>query len=280
MSEPNSQEMNHKLQNLEEGTIHTSTFEAAPTQEDTKMQESTRHALKLGGLSGIFAGLSYIAGFVLFGVSLKDLFDGDKLSATERVVFLKDNKVVFYVANLLVYVLNGFLQIILTYAINQYLTSATKAGSTQGPGRDYHYGNLAAVFGSIWGALVIAAGMIANGGAHVATKLYEDDAQMSATLWATIDAVYSDGIGGGNEIVGAVWVLMVSAISSCSCGRASFPKPINVLGVIAALAGIATLVPGLDEATSIFGICMLVWYILAGTWLLREAASENLQTEA
>ena len=278
MSEPKSQtqETNNKLENLEEGTIHESAFDAGvPAQEDAKISESIGHALKLGGVAGIFAGLSYIAGFVLFGVSLKDLFDDHKLNATERVAFLKDNKVVFYVANLLVYVLNGFLQIILSYAIHQYLNITPKAGPTQGPTRGHHYSNLAAVFGSIWGALVIAAGMTANGGAHVATKLYDNDAQMAATLWASIDAVYSDGIGGGNEIVGAVWVLMISTLSFCSCGRASFPKPLNMLGVIAALAGIATLIPGLDEATSIFGICMLVWYILAGIWLFREAIWES-----
>ena len=206
---------------------------------------------------------------------MKDLFDEDKLSYTEKVAFLDDNKAVFYVANLLVYVLNGFLQIILSYTIHHFMSGTAKTELTQSPNRAHHYRNLASIFGFIWGSLVIAAGMIANGGAHVAIKLYEDNAQSAATLWATIDAIYSDGIGGGNEIVGAVWVFLVSSLSFCSCGRPLFPKPLNIFGLIAAASGVVTLVPGMDEATSIFGICMVVWYVLAGMWMLREAITKS-----
>ena len=265
----------NKLENLEAGTIHSSTGEGASVEGEERKLASIDHALKLGGIASIFAGLSYVAGFILFGVSLKDLFDEDKLSDTEKVAFLDNNKAVFYVANLLVYVLNGFLQIILSYTIHHYMSGTAKTELTQSPNRAQHYRNLASIFGFIWGSLVIAAGMIANGGAHVATKLYEDNAQSAATLWATIDAIYSDGIGGGNEIVGAVWVFLVSSLSFCSCGRPLFPKPLNILGLIAAASGVVTLVPGMDEATSIFGICMVVWYVLAGMWMLREAITKG-----
>lgn len=221
-----------------------------------------RHPLALGGLAGILAGVTYIVGFCLFGAILRDIFEEDKLGSVESVELLKENEAVFYTANFLVYIFNGLLQVVFACVLYQYLSKE----NANMPQRQI-YIQIAAVIGCIWGALVVAAGMIGNGGAKVAVNLYDTDPQRAATLWLTVDAIYTDGIGGGNEILGAVWVAMVSFLS-WGCGVA-FPKPLNVVGVVAGLAGLVTVVPGMDEATAFFGILMIVWYILAGAWLLR-----------
>ncbi|CAB9500120.1 expressed unknown protein [Seminavis robusta] len=247
---------------VEEVDIEVATATDATDGTTTNPAVKIRHALALGGISSILAGVTYIVGFVIFGVALRDMFEEDKLSAVESVSFLKNNEEVFYTANFLVYILNGFLQVILSCVMYTYLLSEHKQN-----GRQEIYFQVTSVIGIIWGALVIAAGMIGNGGGHVAVNLYETDPVRAATVWMTIDAVYTNGIGGGNEILGAVWVLMVS-FSSFGCGR-GFPKPVNILGLIAGIAGVITIVPGMDEATSVFGVVMTVWYILAGMWLLR-----------
>ena len=52
----------NKLENLEAGTIHSSTGEGASVEGEERKLASIDHALKLGGIASIFAGLSYVAG--------------------------------------------------------------------------------------------------------------------------------------------------------------------------------------------------------------------------
>ena len=224
--------------------------------------------LVLGGIAGILAGITYIVGFLLFGLELKDLFDGENktLGAVEAIQFLADHRAIFYLANGLVYILNGFLQIIVACAVYEYLQDSA-------PNRGYsHVRAAVAAIGCVWGALIVAAGMIGNGGAHVAIQLLENGHfDRAATVWTTVDAVYTDGIGGGNEIVGAIWISWTSVLSFRD---GCFHKPINLLGVVAGIAGAVTVVPGLwDEATAVFGILMIVWYVLAGLTLISVKTS-------
>ena len=74
------------------------------------------------------------------------------------------------------------------------------------------------------------------------------------------------GLGGGNEIVGGLWVLLVSWIAL----RDVLPKALNYLGMIVGVAGIVTLVPALTEVGAIFGLGIIVWYIWVGIVLLRN----------
>jgi NADPH:quinone reductase-like Zn-dependent oxidoreductase len=69
----------------------------------------------------------------------------------------------------------------------------------------------------------IATGMITNVGYGVVSDLHAVDPAQAATAWATLDAV-QNGLGGGNEVVGGLWVLMLSvargAHRSCPDGPA------------------------------------------------------------
>ena len=65
---------------------------------------------------------------------------------------------------------------------------------------------IATPFGLIWPGLVIASGMVANLGSAVSAT-YARSAEEAANAWATIGTV-QDGIGGGVELVGGIWVLL------------------------------------------------------------------------
>lgn len=226
----------------------------AHTQDATYSENKIRHnsLQQVGGISGIVAAITFIFGFVLFATVLEPLVT-DELTAIETVEFLEENQTVFYIWNLVIYVLFGFMQAILTLALYERLKKAHPATA-----------QIALTFGLIWSGLVIASGMVANIGASAMIDLYATDPTEAGTIWTAIDTI-SNGLGGGNEIVGGLWVLLVSWVGL----RDTLPRSLNILGVIVGLAGIVTLIPALTDVGAVFGLGIIVWYLWVGVILMR-----------
>ena len=124
----------------------------------------------------------------------------------------------------------------------------------------------ATAFGLIWAGLVIASGMIANIGHSAVIGLFSDNQDQAVSLWLAISAV-QDALGGGNEIVGGLWVLL---LSWAALKGSSLPKALNYLGVLVGLAGILTVVPAFTALTDVFGLSQIVWFAWLGIVMLRE----------
>lgn len=216
--------------------------------------ESQRSGIQqMGGLSGIIAGLTFIFGFAMFVTVFEPLASGT-LSPTETVEFLRDNQGLYYIWNLVIYVLFGIVQAGLTLALYDRLKAERPATA-----------QIAATLGLIWSGLVIASGMVANVGASAVIEMYVADATQAGTVWTAIGSV-ANGLGGGNEIVGGLWLALVSWIGF----RGALPKALNSFGMIVGLAGIVTLVPMLSDVGAIFGLGIIVWYIWSGVVLVRN----------
>lgn len=221
------------------------------TQARSESVSTTSNLQKLGGLSGILAGLTWIFGFVLFLTVLSPLVSGE-MDTVETVAFIGDNQTMFYIWNLVIYVLFGVVQAVLTLAIHERLKDSAPALS-----------QIAAALGLIWSALVIGSGMVANVGAATVIDMYATNPELAGTVWAAINAVQR-GIGGGNEIVGGLWVVVLSWAAM----RGGLPKALNIAGMVFGLAGIVTLVPMLMDVGALFGLGLIVWYIWAGIVLM------------
>lgn len=63
-----------------------------------------------------------------------------------------------------------------------------------------------------------------------------------------------------------MWFLLVS-LGAWGTGR--LPKGLNVLGIVSALAGLATLIPGLGDVGMVFGLGSIAWFLWTGIVLLR-----------
>ena len=228
----------------------------AQTSSNTFSHTSNRHTSlqRIGGIAGIIAALTFLFGFALFVTTFEPLTTGD-LSTVETVEFLKDNQTMFYIWNLVIYVLFGIVQAVLTLAIHERLKDSAPALS-----------QIAAALGLIWSALVIGSGMVANIGAATVLDMYTVNPDQAGTVWAAVDAV-GRGIGGGNEIVGGLWV----ATLSWAAMRGGLPKSLNIAGMIFGTAGVVTLVPMLTDVGALFGLGLIVWYIWCGVVLLRNS---------
>ena len=210
---------------------------------------------KLGGISALIAAALYITGFALFLTVLDPSgYDGH----VQRVAFLADNQVASYIANLLIYVVFGVVLVVLVLALHARLKNGSPAIM-----------QTATAFGLIWAGLVIASGMIANIGNSTVIGLFSEHQDQAVALWLAISTV-QESLGGGNEIVGGLWVLLLSW-AALRAGK--LPKVLNSIGVLVGLAGILTVVPAFDVLMDVFGLGQIVWFAWLGILMLRDNPS-------
>lgn len=200
----------------------------------------------------IAEALIYISAFVVYGAVL--VYPGEQASTLERLNFLSDNYLLLSVINLVSYVLFGILLAVLVLAIHQKLRAQSPVLSS-----------LAAVFGYIWVGLVMASGMIANIALTTVTNLGVEDPEGALLIWKSVGIV-SEGLGGGNEIVGGLWLILLSV--AALRGKV-FSKVVHVLGIVVGTAGVLTIYP-LEVFTEIFGLGQIVWFLWIGILMIRR----------
>ncbi|MGL1892004.1 MAG: DUF4386 domain-containing protein [Spirochaetaceae bacterium] len=208
---------------------------------------------KLGGIAALYEGAAYIIG-MLFFIFLLDYSGID--SSVKKVAFFIDNQTTIYILNLIIYVFFGVFMIILSLALYNRLKEGSQVIML-----------IATSLGLIWSTLVIAAGMIHNIGMETVINLYSENPEQAGTVWLAIESI-ADGIGGGNEIVGGLWILLVS-IAALKIKK--LPKALNIIGIIVGCAGVLSTIPPLAAITAIiFGMIQIVWFIWLGIYELSD----------
>jgi hypothetical protein len=214
---------------------------------------------KFGGFAALYMAVAYLVGMVLFLVVLDTPSITDP---TQNVALLVENQMVIFSTNLLMYVFFGVFMIVLSLALYDRLKSGAPAIM-----------QVATVIGIIWAGSLIASGMVANAGIAPVVALYANDPVQAALTWQGIESVAS-GMGNGNgEILGGLWVLLVS-IAALQAG--GLPKGLNILGLLVGTVGIISLIPGLTEMmVGVFGLSQIIWFVWLGIVLLRSNPSKT-----
>ncbi len=210
-----------------------------------------RPTFTAGGIAALVLAASYIIGFVMWGAVLGE--PPDTLSG--KVAFVSDNLNILTLTTILIYHIPGVALVLLVLGLRQHL------GSTESV-----LANWSAVLGFIWAGIVLASGMIYVVGAHAIADLATSEASNAATSWHTV-TVISDALGGGSELVGALWVLGASVIAHRS---GKLPTTLTFLGYFIAMAGTLTVLPQLSVFQSVFGLAQIAWFGWIGMVLLRE----------
>ena len=204
---------------------------------------------KMGGIAALYEAAAYVVGILGFLLVV-----GWPDSPAEQVVVLVDNQVSMHILYLITYQIFAVFLVVLSLALYRRL----KAGSPA-------MMQTATAIGLIWAALVVASGMIFNIGMDNVIELFITDPERAVTVWYAIGAV-CDGIGGGNELLGGLWILLISYVAWRSGG---LPKVLNYLGALIGLAGILSALPGLGEVGLIFGLGQIAWFVWLGIVMLR-----------
>ena len=211
----------------------------------------TNDLQRLGGISALIEATLYIVGFGLFFTVLDS---SEYVGPVQQIAFLVDKQAAMYIGNLLIYVVFGAFLVVLALALYERLKAGAPAIM-----------QVATAFGLIWAGLVIASGMIANIGMSTVVNLYSKDPDQAASLWLAISTV-QEALGGGNEIAGGLWVLLLSWAALSTSG---LPRALNYLGVVIGLAGILTVVPNFGVLMDVFGLGQIVWFAWLGIVMLR-----------
>jgi len=131
----------------------------------------------------------------------------------------------------------------------------------------------ATAIGLIWACVLVASGMIFNSGMVAVAALYRTDPSQAVLAWQAIEPV-AQGLGGGNgEILGGLWILLVS----CAALRTQrLPKLLNWLGLGIGAAGVLSVVPVLKDAAYIFGLLQIVWLVWLGIVMTRSQSEQTV----
>ena len=211
---------------------------------------------KIGGIAALYEAAAYVVGMVGFltVVDVESVAD-----PVEKVALMADNLAFLYTMYLIVYVVWGVFMVVLSLALYE----RSKAGSPA-------IVQIATAFGIIWAGVIIANGMIHNNGIENVVGLYGTDPAQAATVWLAIDSVL-DGLAGGNEALGGIWILL---LSWAALQTGEMPRILNYLGVAVGVAGIVSVVPALAELfIYIFALGQIVWFVWLGIVMLRSSPS-------
>ncbi|PKL27142.1 MAG: hypothetical protein CVV46_13220 [Spirochaetae bacterium HGW-Spirochaetae-2] len=221
----------------------------------TKMEKFNRKGViqqKVGGVAALYLALAYLAAMPYFLVVV------DYLGATtpkDKVVLILENFPSMYAMYLVTYVLFGILLGVLALTLYDRLRMHAPIVM-----------RIATAIGLLWASTLVASGMVFNYGMGVIVTLAEIDLLQAQQTWQAIEPI-AMGLGGaGGELLGGLWVLLVSAVALTS---GSLPKLLSWLGMVIGFAGLVSVIPVLHDVSMVFGILQILWLVWLGGVLLN-----------
>lgn len=222
---------------------------------------------RAGGIAALVQALAYITGFVVL-VAVLNPGDAESWSVAAKLDFVLARKLGFQLWMVFIYVVFGMALVVLASALHERLKPKL-------PG----LAQVATSFGLIWAGLVIASGMVASVGLESVSTLHAREPEHALSLWLSVNAIQR-GLGGGIEIVGGAWMLLISI---AALRAEAFAKTLNYLGCLVGAVGMLTLVPLFADLATVFGVGQIIWFVGVGCFLLRRpavASKPNASTDA
>jgi hypothetical protein len=205
-----------------------------------------------GGLAALYLAAAYLLAmpFFLLVVKYPSVVD-----PAQKVALLASNQGSMHLMYLITYVVFGIVLIVLALALHQRLKPAGPVVM-----------QVATAVGLMWAFVLVASGMIFNAGMAAVVAAHPADPGQAASMWQAIEPI-AQGLGGsGGEILGGLWVLLVS---SAVLRTGGLPKGLAWLGVAVGLAGILSVIPALKDAALAFGLLQIGWFVWLGIAMLR-----------
>jgi Domain of unknown function (DUF4386) len=220
---------------------------------------------RAGGLSALYLALAYLIAMPYFLLAV-DYFS--VTNPAEKVALLAEHQSSMSAMHLITYVIFGVVLAVLSLTLYRRMKDGAPVIM-----------QAATVVGLIWAFVLVASGLVFNFGMETVATLYAGDPDKAMAAWQAIEPV-TEGLGGaGGEILGGLWVLLVSWAALRTGG---LPKVLGWLGVAIGLVGIVSVIPALRDAGMVFGMLQIVWLVWTGVVMLRtsERAVERVAQKA
>jgi hypothetical protein len=210
---------------------------------------------KVGGFAALYLAAAYVIAMPYFLVFVKYKSAADTAG---KVTVLAGNQNSMQAMNLITYVIFGIVLAVLALAL--YARLKDRAPTLV---------QAATVVGLIWAVVLVASGMVFNAGMAAVVGLHGTSPAQAAAAWQAIEPV-TEGLGGsGGELLGGLWVLLVSVAALRTGG---LPKVLNWFGVAIGAAGVLSVVPVLKDLGLGFGLLQIVWFVWLGIVMLRTTS--------
>ena len=210
---------------------------------------------RVGGLAALYLAAAYVVAMPFFLVLVKY---PDVVDPAEKVALLAGDHDSVRVMYLITYVIFGIVLAVLTLALYARLRGGAPT-----------LAQTATVVGLIWAVVLVAGGMVFNAGMAAVVGLHDTSPAQAVSAWQAIEPV-SQGLGGsGGELLGGLWVLLVSVAALRTGG---LPRVLNWLGAAVGVAGVLSLVPALSDLAYVFGSLQIVWFVWLGIVMLRTTS--------
>jgi hypothetical protein len=209
--------------------------------------------------SALYLAVAYVAGVAYFVIGI------DLPSVTQpldKIALFSRHLVTMHLAHLAIYVVFGFVLMVLAWALHRRLAPAAPIAM-----------RVATTVALVWAGLLVATGMVTNAGMATAVDRAATDPAGAAQLWLAVETV-TTGLGGGNgEVLGGLWTLLVSV---AMWRTRALPTLLAAVGILAGVAGVASALPGLAILVAPFALFQLIWFVgLAVVLLRRPGVSER-----
>lgn len=219
------------------------------TRDDAKRQ-------KAGGAAALYIALALLAAMPFF-LLVVDYLGAE--TAADKVALIVANYASMYAMYLVTYVFYGIALGVLAFALYDRLKA--RAPATM---------RVATAIGLLWSFALVTSGMIFNYGMTTIVALDKTDPAQAQAAWLAIEPVAQALGGAGGEILGGLWVLLVSVVALRS---GALPKLLDWFGVVVGVAGLASVVPPLHDAAIAFGLMLIAWFFWLGVVLTMTKAT-------
>ena len=218
---------------------------------------------KMGGIAALFHSAAYLIGMVMYFAVLSPIIDANP---ADYVAQIGDYQTTMTIWIFIAYWVSGFCMVVVALALFERLKSGNPAIM-----------QISTVLGIIWAGLIIGSGNLMMHGFEQIAQLYASNPAQAETVWMA-QSIVEDGIISANELIGGLWVLM---LSWTALRMGVLNKGLNYLGLLIGISGIITMIPALAEAAqTFFGLAMIVWFAWLGIFLLRSKSSVADQSDA
>ena len=233
----------------------------ATDSQDTQALAYARQQ-RAGGVAALYLAAAYLVAmpYFLIVVDFQSL-----VGSAQKVAALVAHQNSMYVMYLVTYVVFGVVLAALALALWKRLAGSPSIAAVGG------------AVGLIWACMLVASGLVFNYGASAVIELHATSPAQAVSAWQAIEPV-AEGLGSAQgELLGGLWVLLVSLAALRTAG---LPKALNWLGILTGTAGIASVIPVLLNARLVFGMLQIVWFIWVGIVMFRTRASEESQRQS
>lgn len=172
-------------------------------------------------------------------------------TAADKVALITDHYPSLYVVYLATYVLFGIAVGVLALSLHDRLRADDPVTV-----------RVATLIGLLWSFALVASGMAFTYGMTAIEALAANE---RAATWQAIEPIALALGGAGGELLGGLWVLLISLVV---VRGSALPKALGWLGVVIGVVGLTSVVPPLHDAAVVFGLLQIVWFSWLGVTLV------------